>query len=197
MPNSSASGGYLLNSATAPPADLPLEDILQASLVGLTGLAPDLVRPRWQETTPNQPDFSVNWLAFGASLSKADQNAHLEHDPSVGDGVSHLSRDEYLEVLLSFYGPQGSSYLTAVRDGLAIDQNRWPLMDHGIKLVGIGDPVNVPALLKDRWVRRIDLRIEFSRRISKTFQVNSLTSATVTINRDPPGHPPTTITITP
>lgn len=179
----SATGGYLTTSPPLQPRDADLEDIFQGTFSGITGIPPSLVRPAWQSTVPNQPEFDVNWMAFRVSEDDAEQFPHLQHRP-VGDGVTDLTRDEFYEILTSFYGPGCGQAMSALRDGIMLDQNRRDLGAHGIKLLSVGKPVKLPALLKDQWVKRIDLRLRFARRVIKTYQINTVQEATVQLDAE-------------
>ena len=54
--NTSASGGYLSPTSSPPADDDALSSILHDLVVGVTGLAPTLVFPRWQ------PQQRLNYL---------------------------------------------------------------------------------------------------------------------------------------
>ncbi|WP_285908116.1 hypothetical protein, partial [Pseudodesulfovibrio pelocollis] len=60
MTTSSASGGYL-TPATAPLTQDQLVAVLHGAVSGITGLAAELIRPRWQPRPPKQPDHDVTW----------------------------------------------------------------------------------------------------------------------------------------
>lgn len=185
MPNDSSTGGYLVPETPEPSYDRPLEDIIQGALVGITGVPGQLVRPRFQFPIPNQPDFDIDWIAFGVSVIKRDWDAHQIHDADHPDGgANEVRRDEELEVFLSFYGPNGSQIMARWIDGLALDQNRWALGEHGIKIVGSQDPVMLPALLKDRWVRRVDLKTNMIRRVLRVYPVRTVTGVDVALDNE-------------
>ena len=184
MATDSSTGGFLL-PANDPIDDRSLEDIFHETIAGITGLDNDMVRPRFQPVVPNQPGFEENWVAFGVNPIDQDTFAHEQHLPSLETGgVNEVSRDEMMEVLCSFYGAEGRKYMTRWRNGLMIAQNRYALLNYGIKLVSLGKPVSVPALLKDRWTRRVDLAVQFSRRSIQTYAVRSIASAEVIIDNE-------------
>jgi len=65
--NDSSTGGFLL-PLIPPPIPLEddqLDDLLQAWVVGLTGLPSEMVRPRWQTPTPTRPQSTTDWAAIG------------------------------------------------------------------------------------------------------------------------------------
>src|SRR5260364_258574 len=66
--NDSATGGYLLPLDTpAPEQDIDLDRALQPMVVGLTGLLPERVHPRWQSTVPRQWLGATDWCAIGVA----------------------------------------------------------------------------------------------------------------------------------
>lgn len=75
----SSTGGYLQPTPVIPqmPGGLSLRQFLQTVFVGISGLPPELVRPRWQKNPPKQPDIDTNWMAFGIQDDAPDANAFL------------------------------------------------------------------------------------------------------------------------
>lgn len=184
MPNTSATGGYLVPAASpAPLEDQAFEDFLHDIFVGLTGLDNENVRPRWQPEPPNQLAFGVDWIAFGIMRQDADTYAAIEHDP-IGDGADHLQRHETVEVLISSYGDHATANLTQLRDGLQVEQNRAILTTNAMGLEKTGEIIPAPTLVKDRWLRRFDMTMTFRRQIRRTYQVLNLLSAHGTIDAE-------------
>jgi hypothetical protein len=167
--------------------DEALEDVFQANVAGITATDPTLVRPRWQPEPPNQPAFTTDWVAMGVSVTAQDWGVYQAHDPTIvttppGSGGDRVERDEFLELLLSFYGPNCHARMAQWRDGIMIEPNRWELYTYGIKLVEVMDPVYLPALLKETNVKRVDLRANFARRIKRVYAIQSVADVTVAIN---------------
>ena len=184
MATDSTSAGYLAPSPTpAPDYDRALEDVLQALLAALTGLPGTLVRPRWQPIPPVQPDFETNWLAFGVSNVEADVFASVLHDTSV-DSVDSVQRTELVYVLVSAYGPGGANNLAVVREGLSISQNREALRTIGANLVECSSFTPVPALMADKWVRRVDMTITLRRSITRQYPVLHMLTSGVDLNNE-------------
>ena len=110
----SATGGYL--AALPLPAVLenpPLADLIQAMLVGVTGLNAQLVRPRWQPTPPNQPPVNVSWLAFGFTERIPEAGTPwIFHDGAAAGvlGQDRLSKNQDLRLVVSCYGPAAEDY---------------------------------------------------------------------------------------
>lgn len=175
MATSSATAGYIAPSAAAA-YDTTLEDVLQAAVVGLSGLSGALVRPRWQPEPPQQPSFTTDWCAFGIVRTTVDLFAVDRHDPAAA-GTNRVERDEILHVMHSFYGPNAHSNCERFRDGFEIAQNRDTLFANGIGLIEVGEAVILPALLKEQWVKRVDTTVQYRRRTSRTYQVLTITSA--------------------
>ncbi len=80
--NTSATGGFLVPTSAAPDEDTALEDFIHDFIAGVTGIAADMVRPRWQPTPPRQPPVGANWCAFGVTETNADTYASRVHDPA-------------------------------------------------------------------------------------------------------------------
>jgi hypothetical protein len=177
----SSTTGYLLPSA-APPNDDAADDILHDMIVGITGIPNQMVRPKWQAEPPEEPDFTTNWAAFGISHIERDLNAYREQLPD-GQGA-HVERDEILNVLVCFYGPQAAAYATQLHDGLEIDQNRDALTTAHMGLCDVGEPRVLPALLKQKWVRRVDLTLRIRRRSSRDYAIRTVASADVDLNNE-------------
>lgn len=150
--------------------DDDLEDILQAVVVGITGLPGEMVRPRWQPKPPKQPEISQDWCAIGVMTTTPDNTPAVIHDGS-GDGSSTLRRHAGLDVLASFYGPNAGSYAALLADGLYIAQNREALMRDGLALIEVEAARNASDYVNTLWRRRIDLPIRLRRRIDRTYPV--------------------------
>jgi hypothetical protein len=179
MPNDSSTGGPLVPSNSID-YDATLEDVIQAVVSDLTGIARTLVRPRFQPEAPNMPDFSTDWIALGVSVQDHDQFSYQHHDPNADvNGANWVERDELLELFLSFYGPNSSGTMSQWRDGLSVASNLWPLLDAGIKLVDIGKPIYLPALLKEKWTKRVDIKTLLNRRVKRIYPVRDASQVTV------------------
>lgn len=177
----------MLPENPAPVSDDDLDDVFQANIVLITGITGSFVRPRFQPEPAAHPDHSTDWVAFGTTTEDADTFAAVTHDPT-GDGglgVNRVERDELITLNLSFYGPNNGKLITQYREGLQVEQNRWDLAAQNIALVSMGTIVNLPALLKDKWVKRKDTKVVFRRRAGRTYKVPSLVSGSATINTDP------------
>lgn len=162
-------------------ADNALEDLMQGVLAGVTGIAGNMVRPRWQPEPPNQPDFSENWCAFGITVLPADKYVYLR---MIDEDTVELECSEELDVLVSFYGPLCQTYASRWRDGLQIQQNRAALSAQKVKLVTVGDQRQVPALFKQLWTKRIDIPTRFRRWVTRRYSQAAIASATVGLDNE-------------
>jgi len=173
--NDSSTGGYLAPFAPPPPDDADFDKIVQAAVVGITGLPGNLVRPRWQPVAPIQPEATVNWCAIGVISYAPDANAAFLGST---DGQSQSSqRHEAIELLASFYGPSASGYAHLMRDGIAVGQNRDALRASGVAVVGTDVIRPVPELLNQTWRRRFDLPISLRRQVDRTWPILNILSA--------------------
>lgn len=179
--------GYIAPVAPLPIYSQTLENVFHDLIQGVCGIVDgSLVRPRWQPEPVNQPDFNTDWVAFGIQTYDADTFAYVKHDPTGngGAGESELQRDEQLRVLMSFYGPNGDALETRLRDGLQIEQNRANLGAQGVKLIQLLQATQLPALLMDKWVRRVDVVGLFNRRVTRRYTVGTIVSSTVSLNNE-------------
>lgn len=185
MANDSSSAGYLA-PGSEPDYDDDLDDVLQAAVVGITGLPGNLVRPRWQPNPPQQPEFDVNWCAFGVTRVSGDTFSYQGFDPTANDanGAVSLEEDELLYCLASFYGPNAMRNCKRLRAGLAIGQNRAMLASNNVALVEVGESVNLPALLQEKWVKRVDVTVTFRRRTHRSFSILSIESGDVGLDNE-------------
>lgn len=178
MANDSTTAGFL-TPVQSPIYGADLDKVFHDAIVGITGLRGDLVRPRWQPEPPAQPDFAVNWVAFGIVNNEVDTFAYDRHDPATE--TSKVERDEVLQVLHSFYGPDAMQYCETLRDGLEIAQNRDQLQSFGVYVQEVQRAIQIPALLKERWVKRVDAIVVYRRRTSRKYQIATLVSAEITV----------------
>lgn len=186
----SSQAGYL-RSGAAPPYDEALEDIFQAVLVGITGIPGNMVRPRYQKDPGNMPGFDVDWVAFGVTVEEDMWNAYKHLNP---DGSYTVEGQETIYVNASFYGPNYSATSRRWRDGMQISQNRDDLTTQKIAFQHFAPSAIVPALLKEQWVKRADVRGTFHRWAVRTYPVLSFTGANVDIDNE---HYHTLVTVTP
>lgn len=176
--------GYMLPEQE-PVGDRPLEDIFQSAIKGITGIAGQWVRPQAPEVISNRPEVTQDWISFRITPRDFDFDPHLNHQPAALEtGASEMTRDEVLEVILAFYGPSAHQYLGRWISGLHIDQNRWTLMDSGIKFQSHGHPVTLPALVKENWQRRIDLTSTFVRRSKVVYPIRTITGGSIGLHNE-------------
>lgn len=177
----------LPQSTPVPLMDDALDDLFQANIVNITGIVGSLVRPRFQPEPAAHPEHNVDWVAFGVVTQDADTFPSITHDPNgdSGAGTDLVERDELITLNLSFYGPNNGRLSSQYREGLFVEQNRWDLAAQGVGLVSVGPVINLPALLKDKWVKRKDTKVIFRRRSGRVYKVPSLVKASATINTDP------------
>lgn len=177
----SSTTGYLAG-ATALPYDKELEDLFQTVIVGITGLQGNLVRPRYQPNPPTWPGFDVDWCAFNVYVRPTLWNAYQTIN---ADGSYNVEGTEVLEATLSFYGPRYQALEREWRDGMQLSQNRDVLTNAGIVFLEFAEPVVVPVLMKEMWVKKVDIRGTFHRWAVRTYNVRTLTEAVGVIRNQP------------
>jgi hypothetical protein len=182
--NDSSTGGYLAPAVDARLVeDDTLDDLVHGLITGVTGLPGNLVRPRWQPSVAQQPDPSVDWCALGIQEQEVDASPAIQHDGII-DGHDTYIRHQRFDALCTFYGPHAKGYAQRLADGLAIPQNREQLQLQDMALVGVGAIRAVPDLVNQQWVRRYDITITLRRKITRTYAVLNLKSATVATTMD-------------
>lgn len=176
----SSTGGFLAPAeALAPVEDDELQKIFQNTVVGITGIAGSLVRPRWQPGNPVHPEPLVNWCAIGVTVSEPDAGPVLEH-LSEGEGSDRYVRHEDIQLATTFYGPAARAGATRLRDGLAIPQNVQELLAfHEIAFVECGPIRAVPEPYNNQWIRRQDMVIRFRRKVTRIYAVRNIVAADI------------------
>jgi hypothetical protein len=175
---------YLAPSVSPAPLEgQALQRFLAGWFAGVSGLAGNLVRPRWQPEPANIPGEAVSWCAVGIMNRRAQTYPWNAYD---GDAEAYqFQNHEDLEILSSWYGlgidSQADYYAARMRDGSIIPQNRDVLMQNGFGLVSAGECLSVPSLMKTRWLYRVDLPFVLRREIVRVYQVDTLASASGTI----------------
>lgn len=156
--------GYIPSSG-AVQNDQELEDIFQGLIVGITSLQGKMVRPRWQNEPPPLPKISENWCAFGVKNTSSDDGPYFQQNKEDMDNIRH----ESIEVLLSFYGPQGQHFASLFKDGLGIPQNIARIRAYKIKFTGCGEILTAPDFLNNQYVHRYDMTATFNRQVKRSF----------------------------
>lgn len=160
--------------------DDALTDVLQALVVGLTGLDASLVRPRWQPQPPTQPDPMTNWCAIGITTYTGTDYPEVTYENETGT----VHRLERLDVLASFYGPGANTKAKQLREGVYIWQNYALLARSGIKLRGADEITHMPELVNTQYVPRSDVPISFMRMAEHAVPVASILKVPLEINAD-------------
>lgn len=189
MANTSATGGYLSPTTQSPAYDQPLDVQLQAIVVGITGLDGTMVRPRWQQRPPQQPDQTIDWCAIGIVRVGAAYGHHIRHVPD-GEGHDEAEAYEDLELLASFYGPRCSEMAALLRDGLWIPQNREEMRANGMALTDARSITLLGEYVTTEWRRRADLPIFLTRVVSRSYPILNLLEAQGSIHSQAGAEPP-------
>jgi hypothetical protein len=163
---------------------LDLRRFLGTVLVGVSGLDPQLVRPSWQQNPPPIPNIDTDWMAFGISARRADNDPYqAEKD----DGQrSIMARHEELDILLTFYGPNCLQIAGEVRDGFELTQNTESLLLAGMAYIDLSDIIHAPELVNDRYFDRADTTLTIRREVRREYRILNFVSAygAIHANRD-------------
>lgn len=182
MSNDSSTGGFLVpGGATAPGPVVPLDDagldaLLQQLVVGITGFAGSLVRPRWQETPPAEPATGTNWCAIGVTQIERNYGVVTTHHPD-NNGWDETRQQELITVLATFYGPNAQNFASLLRDGIYVPQNRELLFANFMSLRDTSGLTHTPDLVNNSWRKRVDVYVYLSRMVTRAYPVKNLDSA--------------------
>jgi hypothetical protein len=183
VPNTSASGGYL-QQVVGPLEGLDLRRFIGTVLVGVSGFAPEMVRPAWQQNPPPVPNIDTNWMAFGITARRADNDPYqVEKD----DGLRTLMlRHEELDIMLAFYGPDCLQKAAEVREGFELTQNTESLLLAGMAYIDLSDIIHAPELVNDRYFDRADTTLTIRREVRREYRILNFVSAygAIHANRD-------------
>lgn len=174
--NTSTQAGYLTPISPGPDYDEVLERALNRWVLGITGLPPGNVRPRWTPTQPPLMPLDVDWCAVGISGLNGDANPAFANQT---DESAELWRHETIECFSSFYGPHSQRIVTMFRDGLILPQNNDQLIAVNLSLGRIGDIIPFPELINNQWVRRYDITVHLRRKVIREYGIKSLVEAPV------------------
>lgn len=176
-PNTSSSGGYLTPIAERAISDDDLADVLQRAARAMTGLAGDLVRPRFQPTPPRQPANDENWCAIGVLDTEGGTAVDMIHKgfDDEGRGISTLRTFDIVNVMATFYGPNAMGYARRLRDGLKVAQNRWMIQGDGsLNLVSTGDVRQAGETASTAFRSRFDFTFVLRQRIERDYLVRNI-----------------------
>jgi hypothetical protein len=189
MPDSST-GGYLAPTSTGGDLnDQALQDFLQGIVVGITGMAGNLVRPRFQKEPPDPPDIDTTWAAIGPGQRDREPFSALVRKSQ----STIVVRNRTLEIICSFYGPEAETMGEMFAMGLDLPQNREGIQYAngqltGFNLVGgVTGPVIAPALVKSQWRYRADYTFKLRQQQQYTYPVLTVEKAQATLETQPPG----------
>lgn len=179
MPNTSATGGYLI-SQTLPVNDDGLADFMHDVIAGVTGISGANIRPAFQRNPPNRPSIAVNWCGFSIDNQIAEAGgAFMSMD--VGGASATQKRHESFELKCVFYGPNCRGHAQALRDGLEVSQNREVMYLNGMSFSDSGPISQTSELVHEEWYLRADITLVFNRELDRVYPVLPFLGASGTI----------------
>ncbi len=179
----STSSGFLRSTGNPPLNDDQLQDLLQTWFVGLVGIDPSLVRPRWQANPPDRPPAEINWLAFGIADRPGDWDGHVSHVAATTTSPAGdlLYANEELVIECSAYGPGSDAIRSAIWTGTKISQNLDLLRANGMGFIEVGQPRSFGERIKQIIIRRVDFRVRLRRAVGLLYSVQDLDSASASL----------------
>jgi hypothetical protein len=195
MPNDSSTGGYLTPSSrnfsvngfsVTEVQDKEFAVFLQGAVVGITGLAGNLVRPRWQLQPPVIPNFGTDWAAIGKGNLHHDIDSFIQHTGAVDEtpGFDTQWRTAILDIIVSFYGQSREFNADLLVMGLNIPQNREALFLNGYNLVLCTDVELGADLIQEQWLPTSVVNFQLRRLQGWTWPILDLASAELTVDTD-------------
>jgi hypothetical protein len=172
--NTSATGGYL-RQTTGPVDNLDFRRFVGTVLVGISGFAPELVRPAWQPNPAPIPGIDTDWMAFGQTSRRIDYDAF--QGESVDGTLTTQTRHEEIDFVLTFYGPNCLGKASELRDAADITQNQSALYLAGMAIVDFTDITHAPELVNERWFDRCDMTMTIRREIRREYRILNFVSA--------------------
>ncbi|GHV35115.1 hypothetical protein FACS1894187_07130 [Synergistales bacterium] len=172
--NTSATGGFLTETGAV--TRIQLENLWHDVISGLSGIQGKLVRPAFQEDPGPTPGAAVTWAAFQIMNGDANNYPHVQHYGE-DDGETVVYDQTTKNVLVSFYGPEADDKADALRRQLHIRQNRDALRAAGVAVTWVDAPFQLPELVNDKWLRRVDLKINSVVDIAGAYQILNLLRA--------------------
>lgn len=161
---------YVLPTSTqALPNNLTLIQFIQSILVGVSGIAGEFVRPRWQPDPAKQPALTKDWIAFSITNLKKDFNAYID--------TTKFIRHEDLEIMCAVYGPNCQSIAEQILDGLQIPQNREALTAAGLGITAATDAMHMPDIVNERWIDKYEISIFMKREVNRAYSIGEIASA--------------------
>lgn len=174
MPNTSATGGYL-QQVVGPMEGLDFRRFIGTLLVGVSGLPANMVRPSWQANPAPIPDINTNWMAFGQTSRRADNDPYQTENQNGTE--STMIRHEDCEFLLTMYGPDCLQLAGEIRDGLELTQNTESLLLAGMAFIDMSDILHAPELINDRYFDRADMTMTIRREIRREYRILNFVAA--------------------
>lgn len=159
-----------------PPYDVELQDIVHDILAGCSGLANELIRPAWQPLPVKQPSASTDWMAFAITTVPAED---FPFEGVVQQGeqlVTQQYHHEFVQVLLTFYGPKAGGVMGGTRAALYLANNRAKMEAMGLTFIDVLQPTYLPDLMNAQWINRVDLPAVFRRKLTRSFAGRDITS---------------------
>jgi hypothetical protein len=181
--NTSATGGYLLPTPTGISSieGIALQRFLQQIVVNITGIDGCLVIPRWQQQAPNLPAIGTDWASIGVRARTPD----TFNSEAMTDAGLVIHRNQILEILVSFYGPNADANNDLMQMGLLVSQNREFMKSQGFVATYYGPPTIAPELIQEQWLYRVDMSFYLRRVQEFTYPVETVLSAGFEIVTDP------------
>lgn len=166
---------YLRPTTSSQQDDTELEHTLVRWAQGVSGLPLEHVLLQWSAAEQSDPilatedSCSIGILTFQANDNPAFVN---QTDDSV-----QLWRNELIEVMISFFGPNGQGFATQFRDGAAIAQNQAVLNQAGLTFSALGAIVSAHELKNNQWVRRYNQHLTLQRKVIREYRRHSILEA--------------------
>lgn len=167
MSNTSAAPGWLTPIDGGPVYDADLNQLLCGWVAGVSGLAPEEVRPAGPQPLP-QSGASIEVVAI-----LRDESPGYVHQQ---DASVTLKRSETLSCRVQFYGSAAQATGCRFLDGLSLNQNQSELQRLGLSCSRL-EPLQALQTTDTQPVKYQQAMLHLSRTVHRDYGVMTLTQA--------------------
>jgi hypothetical protein len=173
--------GFLVPTNTNILSGQDLDNFFQQWVANIVDLPTELVRPRWQQDPPNEPEINTDWAAVGVISTDPLTNYAVVVHSGNDSGSDIVFHHEDIDCLVSFIGPNAHDFAKRFRLGLAIAQNREILILNQLGLTTTSNLLRIPDLLNEQWRDQFDIHVYCRRLDMANYNVRNISDTQIKI----------------